>query len=55
MKLHEIAVAAMKAGLRGIPLPNLGRLTTEQLALVNTVYEEARNWAAGVAVHVSGA
>lgn len=55
MKLQELAVAAMKAGLQGRPLPNLGRLTPEQLAMVNTVYDEARNWAAGIAVRVPGA
>lgn len=55
MKLHELAVAAMKAGLQGLALPNLGRLTPEQLAMVNTVYEEARNWSAGIAVRVPGA
>lgn len=50
MKLHELAVAAMKAGLRELPLPDFGRLTTEQLAVVNAIYDEARNWASGTTV-----
>ncbi len=40
-----IAVAAMRAGLEERPLPDFGVLPKEMLAVVNQLYEEARNWA----------
>jgi hypothetical protein len=48
MTTTEMALRAMRAGLSGECLPNLGsRLTVEQLALVNAIYDEARNWSDG--------
>lgn len=44
----DLALEAMRAGLRGERLPNFGNsLDAEQLRMVNSVYEEARNWSAG--------
>lgn len=40
---EEIAVEAMQAGLSGEKLPNFGRLTPSKLALVNAIYDAARN------------
>lgn len=48
--LAQLAKAAMEAGLDGRKLPNLGtwpQSGREQVAMINTVYELARNWAAG--------
>lgn len=39
----ELAVEAMQAGLSGERLPDFGRLTPSQLALVNAIYDAARN------------
>lgn len=46
MRNAQLAMAAMNAGLRGERLPDLGRLTKEELGLVNSVYDEARNFRA---------
>lgn len=43
----DLAVEAMQAGLSGEKLPNFGRLTPMSLALVNAVYDAARNRRAG--------
>ena len=50
MNISELALAAMQAGLNNKALPTLGRLTKEQILIVNSVYDNARNWAAGMAV-----
>ena len=43
-----MSLAAMREGLAGRPMPDFGpRLTRDQIALVNVVYDEARNWSAG--------
>jgi hypothetical protein len=53
MKISDLALAAMLAGLNGEALPNLGPLSSEHLLMVNELYDKARNWAAGVAVKQS--
>lgn len=55
MTLSELAIAAMRAGLSGRPLPDLGNeLSGELLAMVNAVYDEARNWGASASVKSVG-
>ena len=55
MSISDMALAAMTAGLRRERLPNMGnKLTNEQLMLVNRIYDEARNWAAGSRVKANG-
>lgn len=45
--ISDMAVKAMEAGLNGDKLPKFGRLTTQQLEIVNSIYDAARNRRAG--------
>lgn len=43
----DLAVEAMQAGLNGEKCPNFGRLSPDQLRIVNAIYDAARNRSAG--------
>jgi hypothetical protein len=45
--IPDIVVKTMEAGLRGEKLPNFGDLPPDVLAVVNAVYDAARNRNAG--------
>lgn len=40
--LARMAVEAMQAGLRGEKMPDFGRLTSDRLMVISSIYEEAR-------------
>jgi hypothetical protein len=55
MSIANMALAAMNAGLRGEKMPLLGsKLSIEVLEMVNSIYDEARNYRAGKMVRSRG-
>ena len=53
--LADMTVAAMRAGLAGENMPNLGYLTAEQLSVVNAIYDAARNYGSAPVLQNHGA